>query len=333
MEVRVTALVHPTPTRRFSNTQLFAACVLIWGTTWYAIVHQIGQATPEVGVTLRFGLAGLVVLAFSRWRGERLQGNWRAHAFLALQGVFMYCLSYLCTYHAEKHVPSGLVAVGYSVSPLLAGGVAWLLWRQAITARFLVGGAVGVMGVALIFWPELGAASQRASASLGLLFTFSAVALSAVGSLAASRNGHLKLLFWPAMGAALMYGSFCSLLLLLAQGQGPNLLALPTSAVWWLSLVYLAVAGTVVTFGAYLTLQERLGPGKAATVGVMTPVLALVISTLLEGYRPGWLTLAGVMLAIFGNRMMLTTGSVAGPLSWKIRRSSRAQSASTESPP
>jgi drug/metabolite transporter (DMT)-like permease len=306
LEVCVTALVHPTRAKGFSNTQLFAACVLIWGTTWYAILLQIDQATPEVGVTLRFGLAGLVVWAFARWRGQRLQAGLRAHALLALQGVFMYCLSYLCTYHAEKHVPSGLVAVGYSVSPLLAGGAAWLLWRQPINARFLIGGACGVAGVALIFWPELGAASQRPSAGWGLLFTCSAVALSAVGALAASRNGQFKLPFWPAMAAALMYGALSSLLLLLLQGQGAQLLALPSAPTWWLSLVYLSVAGTVVTFAAYLTLQDRLGPGKAATVGVMTPVLALIISTLLESYRPGLLTLAGVALAIFGNRLMLT---------------------------
>jgi drug/metabolite transporter (DMT)-like permease len=318
VEICVTA-THPLHTRRFSNLQLFAACVLIWGTTWYAIVHQINLATPEVGVTLRFALAGLVVLAFARWRGERLNtdvlGPLRAHGLLALQGVFMYSLSYLCTYHAEKHVPSGLVAVGYSVSPLLAGGIAWLLWRQPINARFLFGGALGVAGVALIFWPELGAASQRPSAGLGMAFTFTAVALSAVGSLAASRNGLYKLPFWPAMGWALMYGALCSLVLLLLQGQGAQLLALPSTPAWWLSLVYLAVAGTVVTFSAYLTLQDRLGAGKAATVGVMTPVLALVISTLLEAYRPEWITLVGVLLAIFGNRLMLTSTAAATPAS------------------
>jgi drug/metabolite transporter (DMT)-like permease len=330
VEVRVTASAGPAPRRprSFSNLQLFAACVLIWGTTWYAIVHQINLATPEVGVTLRFALAGVVVLAFARWRGERLNtevlGTPRAHAWLALQGVFMYSLSYLCTYHAERHVPSGLVAVGYSVSPLLAGGAAWLLWRQPINARFLMGGALGVAGVALIFWPELGAASQRPSAGWGLVFTFTAVALSAVGSLAASRNAKYRLPFWPAMGWALMYGALSSVVLLLLQGQGPQLLALPTAPLWWLALVYLAVAGTVVTFSAYLTLQERLGPGKAATVGVMTPVLALVISTLLEAYRPTWVTLVGVLLAIFGNRLMLT-GTAPVPPAHAARAASPAR--------
>jgi drug/metabolite transporter (DMT)-like permease len=299
---------------RFSNRQLFAFCVLIWGTTWYAIVHQIGHASPEVGVTLRFALAGVVVLLFARWRGERLHGSAAAHVLVAVQGIFMYSLSYLCTYHAERHVPSGLVAVGYSVSPLLTGTAAWVLWRQALSARFLLGGALGVAGVALIFWPELGAASQRESAGLGLLLTAAAVTLSAMGALAASRNDKRHLLFWPAMGWSLLYGAACSALLLLLQGQASSLLHLPSAWDWWASLVYLALAGTVLTFSAYLTLQQRLGPGKAATVGVMTPVLALLISTALEGYRPQLSTAAGVLLAILGNVLMLrsATGKPAG---------------------
>jgi drug/metabolite transporter (DMT)-like permease len=81
---------------------------------------------------------------------------------------------------------------------------------------------------------------------------------------------------------------------------------------WWLSLAYLAVAGTVVAFAGFLTLQQRLGPGKAATVGVMTPVVALVVSTALEGYRPEALTAAGAALAILGNVLMLRPDAGAG---------------------
>ncbi len=74
--------------------------------------------------------------------------------------------------------------------------------------------------------------------------------------------------------------------------------------------MYLSLAGTVVAFAAFLTLQDRLGPGKAATVGVMTPVIALVVSTALEGYRPELRTLAGAALAIAGNALMLSRGGV-----------------------
>jgi drug/metabolite transporter (DMT)-like permease len=287
---------------RFSNHQLFALAVLIWGTTWHAIVYQVAASTPEFGVTLRFALASALVLAYAAWRGDRLRLPARAHALLALQGVFMYSLSYLCVYHAERHVPSGLVAVGYSASPLLAGLGAWALWRTPLTARFVAGGLLGMAGVALIFWPELGATSARPTAGWGLLYTVAAVVLSAVGALAASRNSSHALPFWPALGWGLLYGAGASALVLLFLQQP---LRWPTAAAWWISLAYLSVAGTVVAFGCFLTLQQRLGPGKAGAVGVMTPVVALLVSTALEGWRPDGHTLAGAALAIAGNLLIL----------------------------
>lgn len=287
---------------RIRSAHLFAAAVLIWGTTWHAIVYQLGHSTPEFGVTLRFALAGAAVLAYAAWRGDRLRLSAREHALLALQGSFMFSLSYLCIYHAERHVPSGLVAVAYSASPLLAGLGAWALWRTPITPRFIAGGLCGLAGVAVIFWPEIAGASQRPGAALGLAFAVGSVLLSAVGALSAMRNARLGLPFWVCLGWALLYGAALCALVLLASGQA---LSLPTAPSWWLSLAYLSLAGTVVAVAAFLTLQQRLGPGKAASVGVMTPVVALAVSTAFEGYRPGWMTLAGAALAVSGNLLML----------------------------
>lgn len=294
---------------RIPSWQLFAVAVLIWGTTWHAILYQIGALPPETGVALRFSLAALAVLAWAAWRGERLRYPWRTHAHFALTGIFMYAVAYVCVYHAERHVPSGLVAVGYSASPLIAGLAARALWGTALTRRFLSGGLLGVAGVALIFTPELAAAGERPTAALGLAFTVGAVALSAVGALAASRNEALGLPFWPAMGWGLAWGAGAAVAIALAMHPLPA--ALPSAASWWLSLGYLALAGTVVAFAAFLTLQHRMGPGPASTVGVMTPLVALGVSAAFEGYRPGLATLAGAALTVAGNWLMLRPRAAA----------------------
>ena len=139
----------------------------------------------------------------------------------------------------------------------------------------------------------------------GALFTLGAVALSAVGSLLASRNAVHRLPLWPAMGWGMLYSAALSALILVASGQAvvlPSPLAAPA---WWLSLAYLAIAGSVVAFACYLTLQQRVGPGAASTVGVMTPVLALLISAVFEGYRPTSLSWLGGALALVGNVLIL----------------------------
>lgn len=287
--------------------QLFAACVLVWGTTWHAITWQIEQVPPALGVALRFGLAGTVVLAWCAWRGAKLAFGLREHALFALQGVFLYSLSYVCVYHAERHVPSGFVAVGYSASPLINGLAAHALWGVRITRRFVAGGLLGVLGVALIFAREFGAAGSRGEAGLGALLTMASVALSSVGSLAASRNRAAGLPMWQALGYGMLYSAISSGLVLGAGAWtgGAPLPALPATAIWWLALAYLALLGSVLTFAAFLTLQDRVGPGPSSAVGVAAPVLAILVSIALEGYRPSWLTAAGVALAVLGNAWML----------------------------
>lgn len=287
---------------RFTTWQLFAACVLVWGTTWFAITFQVGRMDPELAVALRFLLAGCAVLVLSAFRGDHLRFPAAEHGRLALQGCFMYGVSYLCVYHAERHVVSGLVAVGYSASPLITGLGAHWFFRQSMTPRFVFGGLLGLAGVAMIFWPEFGHAVGDRETALGAAFTVGAVLLSAVGSLVASRNRLHGLPFWPSLGYGMIYGAFVALLAALVQG---NAFALPAAPSFWLALLYLALAGSVITFACFLTLQERVGPGRTAVVGVMTPLLALVVSMLFEGFHPDLLTFVGAALAVSGNVLML----------------------------
>lgn len=303
--------------------QLFLIAVLVWGTTWHAILYQLAYTTPEVGVTLRFGLAGMVLLVFCAWRGVRWRMTAQEHLRLAIQGVFMYSVSYVCVYHAEMHVASGLVAVGYSASPLVNGLASKLLWRTPMPLHFVVGGLMGLLGVAMIFWPELQGVFAAAGASaappvlaqangvvgavsghagLGLAFTLGAVALSSVGSLVASRNSASGLPLWAALGWGMLYGALCSAAVVLALGQSWSL---PSAGSFWLSLAYLSLVGSVVAFACYLILQDRWGPGQASMVGVATPVLALALSAALEGYRPGLLALVGLVIAVGGNWLAL----------------------------
>ena len=131
-----------------------------------------------------------------------------------------------------------------------------------------------------------------------------AVLLSTSGSLIASRNRHRGLPFWPSMGYGMGYGALATGAIALAMGHR---FAPPALLSWWVSLVYLALAGSVLSFACYLTLLERLGPGPSGAIGVMTPMIGF------EGYRPDAITGVGVLLAVAGNVLMLRRGRVKQP--------------------
>jgi drug/metabolite transporter (DMT)-like permease len=108
----------------------------------------------------------------------------------------------------------------------------------------------------------------------------------------------------------MLYGAAACLAIGLLRGHS---LALPTTPAWWLSFLYLVLAGSVLTFACFLTLQDRIGPGPTGSIGVMTPLFALMVSVGLEGYRPDAYTAIGAALAVAGNALMLRRGGIARP--------------------
>lgn len=274
---------------------LFWVPTLIWASTWHVILYQLAEAPPLNSVGWRFLLAGAVLLGVAIVRGERWRLEPRWHAWLVLAGVVQYSINYWGVYEAERHIPSGLVAVLFSLMVFGNALSGWWLFKQPVTRRFLVAACFGVLGVVLIFWPEVVATGARPNAALGLGVGLLAVVMACTGNaltLSLTRRG-VPLV--PLLGWGMTYGALALLAIAAAQG---SLGAIGHSPAWWGSLAYLALFGTVIAFFVYFRLAQRVGPARAAMTGVMIPPIALAISAALEGWRPSALSLAGVALCL-----------------------------------
>lgn len=285
-----------------SNLGLFVTASLIWGSTWYAITLQFGAVAAEVSVAYRFALAAVLFAVWCKATSRSLAFSARQHVDIAAQGAFLFGLNYVAVYWAEQHVASGLVAVLFSTIVFLNPLGARLFFATPLTVRALAGAALGVGGVALLFLPELAAARQGGEAALGVVYGLGATLLACGGNMLAVRNQRAGIPVFQGTVWGMAYGSLVAAAAALLHGAawtmdfGPAYLA---------SLAYLAVFGSIVAFGAYLTLIQRIGAGPASYVGVATPVVAMSLSTLLEGYRWTWPAAAGVVLAMIGNVLVL----------------------------
>ena len=284
------------------NLQLFAACVAIWGSTWLAIKFQLGHVAPEASVFYRFLLASVLIFAYCLARRLPLRYGGRGHAWLALQGVLMFSVSYIFVYYAEAHVVSGLVAVGFSASPLLGMLGMRAFFGTPMTSRLTTGSVLGIAGIALVFWPEFAHMRSDGDTALGAIYTMLAVAISALGSLVAYRNQQSRLPLWQSMAWGMLYGSLFSLGVALATGKA---LTVELTAPYALSLAYLAVLGSIVAFAGYLTLIKRIGAARAGYIGVMVPIVALVISSLFESFRWHPFTAFGIAVSVAVNIVIL----------------------------
>ena len=286
----------------FSNIQLFATCVFIWGSTWIAITFQLGHVAPEMSVGYRFLLASAALFAFCRWRHMSLRFSLSQHVDLFLFGASMFSISYILVYYAETFIVSGMVAVGYSASPMINMLFSRWLFGTPMTRRVATGSLFGVVGIACVFWPEFGKLSVSRDAELGALLTILSVVASAVGSMGAMRTQKRGLPTWTSMAWGMLYGGVLALVIGAATGKP---FEFDSSPGYFLSLAYLAVLGSIVTFGCYLTLIGRIGAAPASYIGVMVPIVALAISFFFEKFAWGWLTTIGVVLSVLGNVVML----------------------------
>jgi drug/metabolite transporter (DMT)-like permease len=285
-----------------SNSALFAISTLIWGSTWLAITYQLGVVAPEISVAYRFALASAILAAWCLVAGVSLRFARREHSILAAFGATLFGLNYIGVYWSERFVASGLVAVVFSTIVFMSPIGMRLVFGERLTLRMLVAATLGGTGVALLFLPELDAARHGGAAALGVALAFGATAIATVGNLIAVRNHKAGLPTFPATAWGMFYGALTAALAAMITGVPWTFEA---TASYALSLVYLALFGSVFAFGAYLTLLKRVGAGPSSFVGVATPVLALVLSTLFEGYRWTWVGAVGVVLAVAGNWLAL----------------------------
>ena len=284
------------------NLQLFVACVAIWGSTWLAIKFQLGRVAPEASVAYRFLFASALIFLYCLARRLPLRYSLREHAWIALLGLLMFSVSYIFVYYAEEHVVSGLVAVGYSASPLLGMLGMRLFFGTPMTRVLAVGSILGIVGIALVFWPEFGKLETSRDVALGAIYTAVSVIVSTLGSMVAYRNQRAHLPLWQSMAWGMLYGGLISLGATLAAGKQ---FTFEPTAPYVLSLLYLAILGSIIAFASYLTLLKRIGAARSGYIGVMVPIVALVISAAFESFDWHLLTFAGIAISVLGNVVIL----------------------------
>lgn len=276
---------------------LFAGPALIWASTWHVILYQLGTVPVLNSVAWRFTLAAVLMALLAKRQRHSLRLPLRAHRMLVATGVVQYGINYWSVYEAERHIPSGLVAVLFALMVFgnTLGG--WWAFGQRATRGFLVAALCGVAGVALVFWPEIGSAGARPQATLGLALGLVAVSAACTGNVLTLRLTRQGLPLLPVLAWSMGYGALFLLALAGVTGVGWQF---DFRGPYVLSWLYLTVFGTVIAFFLYFRLAQREGPARAALTGIVIPVIALAISALFEGWQPTPAAVLGMLLAVGG---------------------------------
>jgi drug/metabolite transporter (DMT)-like permease len=295
------------PSRSSSFDYLaIVVCTFAWGTTWYAITLQFGVVDPVVSVAYRFALAAALLFSWCLLRREPLSLDRAQHLAAFGVGFFAIFIDYPLTYWAEQRVVSAVVAVIFAALAFCNLIAFRLAFNQRAPRSAWAAACLGIVGVAVLSWSEIAGAEMNARALIGLAMALGAVITAAAANLFAHRGEEAGAPLAPLMAWAMAYGSALLVPFVFLSGRAWTFDATPR---YMLSLLYLAVMGSVVAFLLYFGLARRRGYATASYILALTPLVAMVMSTVFEHKRWGITGLAGVAIVLLGQWLLLRAQS------------------------
>lgn len=281
---------------------LYVITVLIWGSSWIATHYQAAMIAPEVSIVWRYGLATPLMFAIAVFRGESLRYRLADHGYFVALGLCIFSINYMLFYHAAQHVSSGLLSIEFTLAAVGNVLLSAVVFGTRIERRAIVGGVVGIAGVAAMFYPQIKGLRLDGGALLGFVLGLIATSCFCFGNMVSLAAKRRKLPVFATLSWAMLYGTVFVALVGIAKGEA---FVIDWSLIYLGSLVYLVLLASVVGFGTYFTLLNRIGAARAGYSTVLYPVVALAASTWLEDYRWTPLAAAGLAGVLFGVVLVL----------------------------
>lgn len=298
---------RPIARPRLSRTTLLGiagviVCAMIWGTTWYAITLQLGTVPTIASIVWRFGLAAILLFVVSAVIRQPLKLTRAQHLAALGQGAFAFSVSYAFTYAAEGHVASAIVAVTFASLTFINLVLFRLAAGQKAAAASWGGAVLGLVGVAVLSGGEVLGAGFDRRAAIGVGLALIATTASAFGNFFAWKGQDAGSAAIPSTAWAMAYGT--GLLILFGLATGVKFHIDPTPA-YVGSLLYLSIFGSVIAFGLYFTIARTIGYAMASYISALTPPIAMLVSVMFEGATFGWSAMAGLLLVLSGQLLLI----------------------------
>ncbi|RBW50679.1 DMT family transporter [Marinobacter sp. F3R11] len=281
---------------------LYLSTVLIWGSTFIAIPMQLGEVPGDVSIAYRFGLAALVLMLWCRMTRRNMVFGFRQHLWMAGQGLMLFGFNYMLVYQASADITSGLIAVVFSTIIVMNIVNGALFFGNRVSRGVIAGAALGLAGICLVFLPEVRALDADGATLRAIILSLVGTFITSFGNMISARNQSSKLPVMQSNAYGMAYGALVLALIAWARGES---FVFETSWTYTGSLAYLALVGSVLGFGSFLTLLGRIGPERAAYCMVLFPIVALALSTVFENYHWTPEAVAGVSLVLAGNLLVI----------------------------
>lgn len=304
-----------TPAARRQRTRIllaFAAVYLIWGSTYLFIKYGIETIPPFMLGASRFAIAGGLLYGLAVWRGAKHAGA-RDLRLAMITGVLMLGMGNGAVMWAEQTVASGIVALIVSAVPIMIVLIDWLRPRgvRPKNAVFL-GLALGLIGMVVLIGPRaiIGEGHVDEIGAAVLLIGCTSWALGSI--LTRGKSGGASPLVFSALQMLAAGGAMLVASLAFREGNGFSIGNVSAKSAW--SWLYLALAGSVIGYTAYVYLLGTVSATKASTYAYVNPIIAVVLGWAFANEPIGIRTLVAAAIILGGVALItMQQSAVAHP--------------------
>lgn len=280
------------------NFAAFLLVSLIWGGAWLVIRDQIASVPASWSISYRFMIAASAMFVLAAMRREPLRLVAGGLRWALLLGLFQFTLNFGFVYNAESYITSGLVAVMFALLVVPNAIFGRIFLGQPITGAFILGSAIAALGVSLLFAHEWRSSPATLSdVLLGAALTVGGILSASAANITQAMEGAKRQPFLALLAWSMTAGAVINTIYALVADGPPQF---DPRASYTLGILYLGLAGSVVTFPLYYGLVRKVGAGRAAYSSVIVPVVAMVLSTLFEGFEWGLLPATGAVVTLTG---------------------------------
>ena len=281
------------------HVALYVMLCLIWGSTWLVIKVGYGGLGPFNVAAVRFLIAGAVLTPLVPLLGAKWPSGRAEWTLVTWVGLVLFAADYGLIYWGEQFLDSGLTSILFALLPLVTIGLAHLyVPGDRITGRKLAGTVLAFVGIVSLFGDSVRLDPTGLGPMLAIVASTICAAAAGVATKRHGTNLHPAALNAPAM----FIGAGALGVASLVAGDG---LQLPQDTGTWAAVMYLAIAGSVVTFLGYFTLLKIWTLTSLSFISVFTPAIALILGFVFLDERPTLWTWVGAVLILAGVALAL----------------------------
>ena len=261
-----------------------AVIYVVWGSTYFGIAVAIETIPPFLMASVRFVLAGLLLLTFDLLRhpeARRLPTRRQLVDSIIVGALLLGVGNGFVVFGQSLDVPSGVAAILIAMMPLWFALLGWLYFRERLPRLVLAAIAVGFAGTALLIWP----AGEGANSfePLGILILLLAPLGWGHGSIYSQRRAKLPPSPLTASGLQMLAGGGVTLIEALISNEPARFHPESISTGSLLALVYLIFFGSMLAFTSYAWLLRNAPLSLVSTYAYVNPVVAVALGTVFLG--------------------------------------------------